>query len=145
MIVAEMNQSRLKGRQRLPERLVVETLKEITKALRIKKNIEISIAFVSEPEMKKLNQTWRGKNRVTDVLSFELEQGEVFGEVLICLEQAARQAKVMGHSVRDEIMFLLVHGILHLFGYDHERPSDEKRMFSLQKKILLRLGIDPRV
>ena len=100
---------------------------------------------MSEPEMKKLNRIWRGKNRVTDVLSFELEDGEVFGEVLISYEQAARQAKDLEHSTRDELIFLLVHGVLHVFGYDHEQSKDAKRMFPLQKKILTKLGIDPRL
>lgn len=154
MITAELNQSRLKAGRRLPLRLVIQTLNEITKALRLKKDLSISVAFVSELEMKKLNRTWRGKNRVTDVLSFESNRrepllpqvtGEVFGEVLISYEQAARQAKAMAHSTRDEVLFLLVHGTLHLFSYDHERPVDAKKMFLLQKKILINLGIDSRI
>ena len=151
MIRAEINQSRLKGGQKLPERLILKTLREITRALPVKKDVTISVAFPSEPEMKKLNRIWRGKNRVTDVLSFELEQGDEvdpgfsLGEVVISYEQAARQAKDLEHSTRDELIFLLVHGVLHVFGYDHEQPKDAKRMFPLQKKILMKLGIDPRL
>ena len=177
MIRAEINQSRLRGGQKLPERLVVKTLNEIFKVLQrqavistggrstagaersfdsqgslrmtkshyLKKDVTISVAFVSEPEMKKLNRIWRGKNRVTDVLSFELEEGKVFGEILICYEQAVRQAKEMKHSTHDEIIFLLVHGVLHLFGNDHERPVDAKKMFLLQSRILIALGVDARL
>jgi probable rRNA maturation factor len=145
MIRAEMNQTRLKGGQKLPSRLVASVLKEVEKMLRLKKDLVVSIAFVSESEMKKLNRTWRGKDHVTDVLSFELQEGDVFGEVILSYEQAQRQAKAMGHSTRDELLFLLVHGVLHLFGYDHERSVDAKKMFPLQQKILMNLGIDPRV
>lgn len=145
MIRADVNQSRLKGSQRFPARLMRQTLDEITKALRLKKDVLVSVAFVSEPEMRKLNRAWRGKDRVTDVLSFELEEGEVLGEVLISYEQAARQAKTMKHFIRDEIIFLLVHGVLHLFGYDHDRPMNAKKMFPLQTKILTKLGIDSRI
>ncbi|MFA4845569.1 MAG: rRNA maturation RNase YbeY [Patescibacteria group bacterium] len=145
MISAEVNQSRLKGGKRLPARLVRQTLEAISNALRLKKDVTISVAFVSEPEMKKLNRIWRGKNRVTDVLSFELEEGEVFGEVLISYEQARRQAKDLGHTTRDELVFLLVHGVLHLFGYDHEKPLDVKKMFPLQSRILVALDVDPRL
>ncbi len=145
MIFAQVNHGRLTAARRLSRRLITQTLTEVTKALHLKEDVEISIAFVSESQMRKLNSRWRGKNRVTDVLSFELDEGEVFGEVLISYEQAARQAKTMKHSTRDEITFLLVHGVLHLFGYDHERPRDAKKMFPLQTKILKHLGVDPRV
>lgn len=151
MISFELNQARLKGGRRLKEADVKRALQAVAAGLRRKKDAEFSIAFVSEREMKKLNKEWRGKDAVTDVLSFgraekaeRAERGEM-GEILICYEQAKRQAKDMGHSVRDEVMFLLVHGALHLFGHDHERPAGAKRMFPLQSRILTKLGIDPRI
>ncbi|TAK03252.1 rRNA maturation RNase YbeY [Patescibacteria group bacterium] len=145
MINFELNQSRLKGGQRVKEADVGRALKAVSAALRLRRDTEISIAFVSEREMRALNRQWRGSDKVTDVLSFgRLERAET-GEVLICYEQAARQAKEMKHSARDEVLFLLVHGVLHLFGYDHERPSDAKKMFPLQARILTKLGINPRL
>lgn len=141
----ELNQSVLRGGQRMPQRTLARTLRAIELALKLKEKRLISVAFVTESEMKRLNKTWRGKNRVTDVLSFPLSGEEAFGEVLVNYAQAARQAREMGHSTRAEICFLLVHGILHVFGFDHERPEDAKIMFPLQSRILTSLGINPRV
>ena len=95
--------------------------------------------------MRQLNHAWRGKDRVTDVLSFGLEQGGLKGELILSYEQAKKQASEMKHPVADEVGFLLVHGILHLWGYDHENSQDATRMFTLQKKILQSLKIDSRV
>lgn len=141
MIRVEMNQSRLRGGQRLPKSVLDKTLRSVSKALGGPKSV-ISVAFISSAQMRKLNRTCRRKDKVTDVLSFELDEGPLKGEVLISYEQAKRQAKEAGHSTRDEIVFLLVHGILHVFGYDHIKPSDKKKMFPLQEKILDSLGID---
>ena len=82
---------------------------------------------------------------MTDVLSFGLEDGSLKGEILLAYAQAAVQAKEMNHSVRDELCILIVHGVLHLWGYDHEQPKDAKKMFPLQEKILKRLKIDSRL
>ena len=142
MIRYELNQARLRGGQRVPDAAVKRALKAVSDVLVHESDTDVSVAFVSEGEMRKLNKQWRGKNKVTDVLSFG-EKGN--GEVLISYAQAQRQGKEMGHSTRDEILFLLVHGVLHLSGYDHERPTDAKKMFPLQTEILNRLGIDPRL
>ncbi len=144
MIRVELNQSRLRGGQRIPRAVLERTLRATSRALG-SPEATISVAFISPAQMRKLNKAWRGKDRVTDVLSFELDEGEVKGEVLMSYEQAVKQAKEVGHSTRDEIVFLLVHGILHVFGYDHERPVDKKKMFPLQEKILTSLDIDPRL
>lgn len=140
MIRAELNQSLLRGGQRLPRRVLERTLAACADALRLRRDVDLSIAFVGERDMRRLNKEWRGKDKVTDVLSFE----EV-GEILISYAQARRQAREMGHGVRDEVVFLIVHGVLHTFGYDHVKPADANRMFPLQTKILTRLGVDPRI
>jgi probable rRNA maturation factor len=158
VIQAEVNQAILKGGQRLPRRLLVRTLKTCALGLRLSKDKTISVAFVDDKTIRALNKKYRGKDKVTDILSFTTGKfryrvsefprpgiGTGEGELLICYPQAKRQAKAMGHSVRDEIVFLIVHGVLHLHGFDHERPSEAKKMFSLQTKILKRLGVDPRV
>jgi len=140
----EINQSRLRGGQRVPKVRVEEAVRSVQRDLKKKEKV-VSVAFVSEKEMKRLNAQYRGKHAVTDILSFSLDDPETLGELILNYEQAERQAKEMGHSTRDEIIFLLVHGMLHLYGYDHETPKDSKKMFPLQTKILTSLGIDPRL
>ena len=99
----------------------------------------ISVGFISDARMKELNTHYRGKHKTTDVLSFsyvdDTREGYL-GEVVISLAQARRQAK---KGVRRECVDLLVHGILHVFGYDHERPEDAERMLPLQGKIVQRI------
>jgi probable rRNA maturation factor len=90
--------------------------------------------------MRALNKQWRGHDYVTDVLSFESTN-----EILLCYPQAVRQAKEMGHSTRDELVFLIVHGVLHTFGFDHVEPKDAKKMFPRQARILTKLGVNPRI
>ncbi len=101
------------------------------------KDAAVSIAVLGDAEMKKLNKEWRGKNKVTDVLSFVYEAKPLVGEIIICLPQAARQAKKCGHSAKEEVKMLLIHGLLHLAGYDHEKSLGEaERMEKLQNKLL---------
>ncbi|HLD20978.1 MAG TPA: rRNA maturation RNase YbeY [Patescibacteria group bacterium] len=145
MIQAQLNQSILKGGQKLPQRRLQKVLDACARALGVKKGVFVSIGFVTDPQMRKLNRTWRGKDRVTDVLSFVLDEGLLKGEIVLSYRQAVRQAQEMGHSTRDELLFLIVHGVLHLWGYDHEVPQDAKKMFSLQEQILKSLKIDPRL
>ena len=148
MIQIELNQTRLHGGERLPkgllDRIVVEVSKELSARQR-KPVRNISVAFVSEKEMRKLNLHYRGADRVTDVLSFTLDQPDSFGEIILSYEQAKRQSKTMKHSVRSELTFLLVHGLLHVFGHDHVQERDAKKMFPLQTHILERLGINPKI
>ena len=126
-------------------RQLQKVLNACTKALGVKKETQISIGFVSSSQMRKLNKTWRRKNRVTDVLSFELNEDSLKGELILCYDQAVIQARQMKHSTRDELCFLIVHGVLHLWGFDHEKSTDAKKMFPLQEKILRSLKIDPRL
>ncbi|MBI2551001.1 rRNA maturation RNase YbeY [Candidatus Uhrbacteria bacterium] len=165
----DLNQSILKGGQRLPLALAHRTTDAV--ALALSKNPPpkggrgvwlVSVAFVGPKQMQSINRHYRGKDRLTDVLSFPLQnppakggrggaaewgQGGrgVVGEVLISYDQARRQALERGHATRDEVVFLLVHGLLHLFGFDHERPVDAKQMFPLQERILKSLSIDSRL
>ena len=108
---------------------------------------ELSIALVDDAEMRQLNAAHRGIDRPTDVLAFAMREGdgaalhpEVLGDVVISLDTAARQAVVRGAPVADEVRVLLVHGLLHLLGYDHERsPAEARRMFRKQRDLLARL------
>ena len=145
MITAELNQTRLKGGQRLPKKRLQEVLDACAKVLHMKERTPISIGFVSEKQIRSLNKIWRQKDRVTDVLSFELNDDFLKGEILLNYQQAKRQALQLKHSIRDELFFLIVHGVLHLFGYDHEKKQESQRMFALQAQILESLGIDSRL
>ncbi len=98
---------------------------------KIRKQVDLSIAFVSPKEIKKLNQVYRHINRPTDVLSFEETN-----EIIICPQQAKKQAKEVGHSLKEELQLLLVHGFLHLFGYDHQTIRQKRQMDTLTKKLL---------
>lgn len=106
-----------------------------------------TVAFVSDRAMRELNRMWRGKRATTDVLSFPAEQAEFekaeglrLGDVVISIEQAARQAKEHGLSFENEIAQLILHGLLHLSGYDHE--TDHGEMNRLELRLRKRLGIE---
>jgi probable rRNA maturation factor len=145
VIRLELNQGRLRGGSRLPRAVVAKMLREISRGLRLRRDVAFSAAFVSPREMRRLNKAYRGRDYVTDVLSFPYPKGDVRGEILVSYEKAKQQAEEMGHSVREELVFLLVHGILHASGYDHETSRQAAKMFPLQTKILKRLGVDSRL
>jgi probable rRNA maturation factor len=123
-------------------------LKKITasilKALE-RSEAELSIALVGDKEMRPLNAKYRKKNKTTDVLSFPADyptpaKPVLLGDVIISVEQARRQAKERNHSLKTEMVTLLIHGILHLLGYDHERSSQQaKIMANLEVKLINRL------
>ncbi|HLC63816.1 MAG TPA: rRNA maturation RNase YbeY [Patescibacteria group bacterium] len=96
--------------------------------------LEVSVALVSGPAMRKLNNRHRGKDSITDVLSFE----EV-NEVIICFSRARKQARENRQTVREEVAFLFLHGLLHLLRFDHKAKSQKIKMFGLSQKILDRL------
>lgn len=121
---------------------------------------ELSVRFVEDETMKQLNAEYRNKDQTTDVLSFpmldeeELEslveeassaenegQTILLGDIIISIPQAKAQAVEFGHSFDRELGFLLVHGFLHLIGYEHETLSQEQEMFALQEKILSEHGL----
>lgn len=81
---------------------------------------ELSIALIDDKEMKSLNNKFRGKNKTTDVLSFEINEGGILGDIYISLPQAKRQAKAYNVPLRDELVRLAVHGTLHVLGYTHK-------------------------
>jgi len=99
--------------------------------LNIKK--EITLVFLSIKEMKKINKQFRRKNKPTDILSFSSTDKKSFGELLLCLDILKKQAAEQGHSLKKETTYMLIHGILHLLGYDHEISlQEEVLMFRLQ-------------
>jgi probable rRNA maturation factor len=108
---------------------------------------ELSLSLVDDAEMRRLNRSWRGKDRPTDVLSFSLREGEfgrvssALGDVVISLETAKRQGREHGLTLGEEVNRLLVHGILHLAGYDHEISfREERRMRRKEREMLRRIA-----
>lgn len=155
----------------IDEKFLAKTAEKVLKFMAVEENlsgllegkVEISLAIVGEGRIRKLNKIYRGKNRVTDVLSFgdktvlpylakafpRLKKGEnaVFvnppdgvkrlGEIVICYPYAKKQARRAGHSLEKELTILLIHGILHLLGYDHEKNIEKaKEMEKMETKIL---------
>ena len=116
-------------------------------------SVEISVRFVDDKEIQRLNLSYRNKDASTDVLSFPMgENGEydvnldtgakILGDIVISLEHAVRQADMYGHSLQREIGFLTVHSMLHLLGYDHEAGGIEQvRMREREEAILTQLGL----
>jgi len=109
------------------------------------KNSEISISFVDSDEIQRLNKEYRAKDSPTDVLSFmlsdpsEWKESEIptaLGDIVICEDIAKQQAETYGHSLERELGFLLIHGLLHLAGYDHMTAEDEEKMRQAQREIL---------
>ena len=102
----------------------------------------ISLIFVDVQEMEELHIKWMDEPGPTDVLSFPMDmpasKGEVvtLGDIVIAPAVAAHQAQVAGHSIEHEIYILATHGLLHIMGYDHADPDEEKVMFALQEKIV---------
>lgn len=136
MLSAELDQSSLPASARLSKRVVTVILTEVERRVGKRAEGGISVAFVSEREIRHINKMYRKKDKVTDVLAFEFP----LGEILICYSQAKRQAAERGHTVKQEVLDLLIHGILHVLGYDHERPKDAKIMLPLQKKIYAKIA-----
>lgn len=103
-----------------------------------------SIVFVSEEEIQEINREYRNIDKVTDVISFAFEDNlnivynsfRVLGDIYICIPRMIEQAKEYGHSEKRELSFLVVHGLLHLLGYDHMEKDEEEKMFALQELIL---------
>ena len=126
-------------------------------------DIEMSLSIVGPQEIRALNRQFRDIDAVTDVLSFptidnpsrgvldvnsfpedavNCQTGKLnIGDVIICLDRAKQQATEYGHSLRRELCFLSLHGLLHLLGYDHVEPQDEEQMSALQEEILQQMGI----
>ena len=127
------------------EKDLEKVIREVLKLENVdEKKCEISLSFVDEEKIRELNRDFRSIDRVTDVLSFPIEDffNEdretllekpylMLGDVVICLDVARRQAEELGHSFEREIMYLTCHSILHLLGYDHMEDNDKEVMKNL--------------
>lgn len=116
--------------------------------LHVAPDAELAILFVDESAMTDLHVKWMDEPGPTDVLSFPMDElrpgtperitpAGLLGDIVVCPTVAADQAKKAGHSPEEEMLLLTTHGLLHLLGYDHAEPDDEKEMFALQRNLLL--------
>ena len=127
--------------RQITKKFIKETASKILKELQLD-GVELSITLTDNQTIRELNKHWRKKDKPTDVLSFPIDEKppgykyRVLGDVVISLPFAKKQAEEIGIFYQDEVVRLLIHGILHLLGYDHEVcPVEAKKMFSLQDRI----------
>lgn len=120
---------------------ISQTVEFVLKSLKI--SGEVSVHLIADTKMRQLNAHYRGKDKTTDVLSFAMVDDEIpggmhndWGDIFISIPQIERQAKRFNVTRKEEFMRMLVHGTLHLLGYDHEKKSDANIMFPLQEKLL---------
>lgn len=133
----------------------------VYKTLNQTDNLKVELVYSTDREIKKLNKDTRGIDSVTDVLSYpmldgvrgqvlkcqehltELDGKYLFlGSIVLCENKIREQAKELGHSEERETTYLIVHGLMHLFGYDHIKDQDKKEMRDMEKSALLKLGIE---
>ncbi|HVN10743.1 MAG TPA: rRNA maturation RNase YbeY [Kineosporiaceae bacterium] len=130
------------------EREIVALARHVLARMRVHPQAELSVVLVDEAAMEQLHVQWMDEPGSTDVLSFPMDElrpgaeGEepapgLLGDVVLCPQVAARQAQQAGHTTQDELLLLTTHGILHLLGYDHAEPDEEREMFDLQRRLLL--------
>ncbi|MEO8555067.1 MAG: rRNA maturation RNase YbeY [Actinomycetota bacterium] len=132
----------------LDEMELVACAKYVMGEMKVHPQADLCVKLVDEPVMEVLHVKWMDLPGPTDVMSFpmdELRPGRdgqepaegVLGDIVLCPSFAARQAVGAGHATEEELLLLLTHGILHLLGYDHAEPDEEREMFELQRTLLL--------
>ncbi|NCO23547.1 MAG: rRNA maturation RNase YbeY [Candidatus Infernicultor aquiphilus] len=139
----------IKNQQKIAKiyrRRIREIIKNIIQYLKVDEKTEISILFTDDKFIKSLNKKYRGINKSTDVLTFNLEEGDLIfpevdknkllGDIVVSVETAQRQANNLNHNLEKELAILLIHGLLHLIGYDHEEDRDNKIMQVKENEIL---------
>ncbi|MEO8328720.1 MAG: rRNA maturation RNase YbeY, partial [Candidatus Nanopelagicales bacterium] len=143
MTVAVNNESGVK----VNERELSELAQFVLAQMKVHPLVELSVMLVDEPTMSHLHQQFMGEPGPTDVLAFpmdelrpvpgdeEMEPG-LLGDVVVCPSVAMGQAEAANHSESDELNLLCTHGVLHLLGYDHHTPEDEREMFGLQAGLI---------
>ena len=133
------------------QRLVIFALDQ----LHVHPDAELAIVLVDEAAMEQLHVQWMDEPGPTDVLSFPLDElrpgaedavtpAGLLGDIVLCPQVAIAQAETAGHSTLDELLLLTTHGLLHLLGFDHAEPDEEKVMFGIQRDILLAFSLAER-
>lgn len=119
--------------------------RELPRVLRSRSKKVAGLSFVSETAIRKLNRIYRQCDKPTDVLSFEPdpatrkagEEGKSYlGDIVVCVPYAKREAARRGMTLREELLRLIAHGVLHLSGYDHATEKEEEKMFGLQERVV---------
>jgi probable rRNA maturation factor len=134
-----------RSRTKLPTRFIRKWVKQVAKELRQRKILkglapQVTLVFISSPEMKIINSRYRGKQYATDILSFESVDPSNLGDLVIAATVVRKQAKEHGLTFQEELGYMILHGMLHLLGYDHERSAKEaKRMFKIQDDVFQQL------
>ncbi|HEY1104830.1 rRNA maturation RNase YbeY [Agromyces endophyticus] len=145
------NESAIEVDEAAIQRLAVYALD----AMHVHQDAELAIVLVDEGAMEQLHVQWMDEPGPTDVLSFpmdELRPGTeeaptppgLLGDVVLCPQVAESQARTAGHTLLDELLLLTTHGILHLLGFDHAEPDEEKEMFGIQRDILVGFSMQER-
>ncbi len=127
-----------KTRSRIDLTLVKRVVQKILKYYNIRKG-EVSIAFVGDQIIRGLNKRYRGVDKVTDVLAFSGQESSFLGEVIINYAQVKRQAKHYSKSIKQELVFVLIHGLLHLLGYQDKTEKGRREMEELGKRFIGKL------
>lgn len=116
----------------------------------VDRRAEVDLLFVDNAAIREMNRTYRDKDSATDVLSFPMYEADepiddeeeiLFGDIVISLERAKEQCAEYGHSLEREVMYLLVHGLLHLAGYDHMEEEEKKEMRQREELLLEKIGV----
>lgn len=141
--------------------MIRDVLEYAGKYIELAENTEMSVTLMNNEDIHQINKQYRGVDRATDVISFSIEDDdeeadefplildedmaaeipENIGDIFVSMDKVEEQAEYLGHSYERELGFLVVHGFLHLNGYDHMKPEDEKVMFKLQADILDAYGL----
>jgi probable rRNA maturation factor len=131
-----------KSGELVPTESVRDLLQNALIELKLSPECELNLVFVDIEEMSELHIKWMDESGPTDVLSFPMDLPEpgneavTLGDIVIAPVVAAAQAATAGHSIDHEIFILAAHGLLHILGYDHATPEEEKAMFTLQEKLV---------
>ena len=153
MEIAFLDETNTVSQEKINE--IDELLQYAADYLKLPEDTEMSVTFMDNAAIQVINRDYRDKDQPTDVISFALEEEELpiifddempamprnLGDIMISVERAKEQASEYGHSYDRELGFLALHGFLHINGYDHMTPEDEKEMFGLQKEILDAYGL----
>jgi len=123
---------------RFPRRDIAAFTRRVLRQLDVRAD-DVAIAFVSDDAMRRLNRDFRRKDKTTDVLTFPGDEPTHLGDIVISIDQAKRQARDEKHSLATEVRYLIVHGVLHSLGYDHE--TDAGQMNALELKVRSKLGL----
>lgn len=126
--------------------LIGKSISAVLNVENLDENVEVSVSFVGDDEIRDLNREYRGVDKSTDVLSFPMDDefiidNRILGDVIINTRRVMEQAEELGHSNERELSYLTVHSILHLLGYDHMEDEDKKEMREREKLVMKELSI----